>query len=322
MASIPGNAVTVAVGKQSAKATPQTTPAYKLKLTGGEIAPQRDLLTLAETDASRQAGAQVVVGSHVEGTTEHYLRPTEFASIAYWAMGANADSGTTPNYTHTATAASSGPYITMYKAFNSTSLVDQYSDLRIGTLTVRGGAGQALTYSVGWTGLVAVLGATDPVLAATTETPLVYPNVTCTKGGATPGTVDSFEITIAQNASYIQGDSGLAAVDSVWGQFAVTGSLSLLFQSDADYRAFHTGTTSGTALTTTVYNEALTILAAVNANLSVAFVMSTVEYTAYPVPINVDGSPIRVAATFRAKPQAVIANTLSIVTKNQTATAP
>lgn len=320
MASIPGNAVTVAVGKQTAKGTPQATPQFKLKLTGGEIAPTRDLLTLAETDASRQAGAQVVVGSHVEGTTEHYLRPTEFASIAYWALGSNADSGSSPNYTHTATAASSGPYATMYKAYNSTTLVDQYSDLRIGSLTVRGGAGQALTYSAAWTGLVALLGQTDPVLAATTETPLVYPQVTVTKGGATPGTVDSFELTIAQNSSYIQGDSGLAAVDTVWGQFAVTGSLSLLFTSDADYRAFHTGTTSGTALSTTVFSEALSIAAVINANLSVTFTMTAVEYTAYPVPINVDGSPIRVAATFRAKPQATIANTLSVITKNQAAT--
>lgn len=320
MPSIPGNAVTVALGKQTAKGTPQTTPQYKLKLTGGGIDPVRDLLTLAETDATRQAGAQVVVGSHVEGTTEHYLRPTEFASIAYWALGANADSGST-NYTHTATAASSGPYITMYDATNVSTLVNQYTDLRVNTLTVRGGAGQALTYSVAWTGLGATLGATDPVLAATTETPLVYPNVTCTKGGATPGTIDSFELTIDQNASYIQGDSGLAAVDSVWGIFAVSGSLSLLFTDDQNYRAFHTGSTSGTQLSTTVFNESLTILAQINANLSVSFVMTQVEYTAYPVPINVDGSPIRVAATFRAKPQAVIANTLSVITKNQTATA-
>src|SRR4051794_28961909 len=123
MPSIPGNAATVAFGKQSAKGTPQTTPLYKLKLTGGDIGPVRDLLTLAETDASRQAGAQVVVGAHVEGTTEHYLRPTEFASIAFWTLGANVDSGST-NFTHTATAASSGPYITAYKAINSTTLVD------------------------------------------------------------------------------------------------------------------------------------------------------------------------------------------------------
>jgi hypothetical protein len=320
MPSIPGNAVTVAFGKQTGKGTPQTTPQYKLKLTGGDLAPVRDLLTLAETDASRQAGAQVVVGTHVEGTTEHYLRPTEFASIAYWALGANADSGST-NFTHTATPASSGPYITCYKAINSTTLIDQYSDLRVNTLTCRGGAGQALTYSVNWMGLNALLGQTDPVLTATTETPLVYPNVTCTKGGSTPGTIDSFELVIDQNLSMIQGDSGISNSDSVWGMFAVTGSLSLLFTDDGNYRQFHTGSSSGTALTTTVFNESLTILAQINANLSVSFQMTQVEYTAYPVPINVDGSPIRVAATFRAKPQATIANTLTIVTKNQTATA-
>src|SRR3954463_11324741 len=145
MPSVPGNAATIAVGKQVSKGTPQATPQYKLKLTGGDVSPVPDLRPLAATDATRPGGQQVVVGGHVEGTSEHYLLPTEFASIAYWAMGANGDSGST-NYTHTATAASSGPYVTMFKAINTTSLVDRYSDLRIGSLTVRGGAGQALTY--------------------------------------------------------------------------------------------------------------------------------------------------------------------------------
>jgi hypothetical protein len=48
--------------------------------------------------------------------------------------------------------------------------------------------------------------------------------------------------------------------------------------------------------------------------------MTEIEYTDYPVGNNTDGTPIRVAAAFRAKPQATIANTLSIVTKNTVAT--
>lgn len=316
MPAVAGNAWTMAIGKQTAKGTPQTTPTYKLKAVSGDVTPRRDILTLAETDASRQSGAQVVVGTGVEGTTEHYLRPDDFGLIAYLAMGANADTGTGPNYTHTATAASSSPYATLFKAINVTTLVDRYSDMRIGSLTVRGSAGGALTYSAAWQGLTALLGSTDPVLSVVTQTPLVYPNVTVTKGGTTADIVDSFEITINQNPTLIIGDTGLSASEIVWGMFDVSGTMSLLFESDATYRAFHTGSTSGTSPTTTIFAEVLTILAEVTANLSVSFVMTEVEYTDYPVTNNTDGSPIRVAAAFRAKPQPAIANTLSIVTKN------
>src|SRR3954454_13560829 len=126
MAGVAGNAATLAIGKQTAKGTAQTTPAFKLKFTGGDIAPARQIIQLAETDASRQAGASVVVGSSVTGTTNHYVRPTDFGLLAYAVMGANADSGTGPNYTHTATSSASAPYFTLYKAINSTTLVDQY----------------------------------------------------------------------------------------------------------------------------------------------------------------------------------------------------
>lgn len=320
MTGVAGNAYTLAVGKQSAKGTPQTTPTYKLKLTGGDVAPARTIIQLAETDANRQAGPSVVVGSSVAGTTSHYLRPDDFGLIAYATMGANADSGTGPNYTHTATSAAAAPYLTLYKALNVSTLVDQYVDCRISSLAVSGSAGGALTYSPTWEGLSAVLGATDPVLAAVTQAPLVYPQVTVTKGGATPGTVDSFDLTIANGGGMVQGDSGLANIDYVFGIFSVSGTITLLFQTDADYRAFHTGTTSGTALTATVFTEALTITAMVNANLSVSFVMAAVEYTAYPLAPDVGGAPLKVAMAFRTQRQTAIANNLSIVTKNAVAT--
>src|SRR3954449_11830594 len=99
MAGVAGNAATLAVGKQTAKGTPQTTPAFKLKFTGGDIAPARQIIQLAETDASRQARASVVVGSRGPRAPNHYLRPADFGMLAYAVMGANADSGTTPNYT-------------------------------------------------------------------------------------------------------------------------------------------------------------------------------------------------------------------------------
>jgi hypothetical protein len=185
MAGVAGNAATLAIGKQTAKGTPQTTPTFKLKFTGGDIAPNRNIIQLAETDASRQAGASVVVGSSVAGTTNHYVRPTDFGLLAYAVMGANADSGAT-NFTHTATSSSGGAVLHALQgdqldhARRPVHRLPRHLAERLG-----GAAGGALTCGVGWMGLSAVLGATDPVLAAVTETPLVYPQITVPRAAPT-----------------------------------------------------------------------------------------------------------------------------------------
>lgn len=317
---IPGNIATVAVGKQTAKGTPQATPTYKLKLTGGDIAAASQEVQLAETDASIQAGGTVKTGFRVEGSTQHYLRPDDFGLIAYLTLGANADTGTTPNYTHTATLAAVQPYATIYKAINTTTLVDRYSDCRVSQLVVNGANGGILTYDASWGGLAALFGSTDPVLTPVTQAPLVYPQVTCTIGGSAPGTVQSFTVTINRNTQFIPGDIGMAQVDYVSGKVSVEGSMALLFENDQKYRAFHTGTTSGTAPTSTIFSEALNILAQVNANLSVAFDFAAIEYTSVSVPINVGGEAIVQTLNFRSKPASTIADYIEIITKNAVTT--
>jgi hypothetical protein len=316
---IQGNIATLAVGKQTAKGTPQATPTYKLKLTGGDIVAVTDTVELAETDASIQAGGTVKTGFRVQGTPEHYLRPDDFGLIAYLALGATAVAGTTPNFTHTATIAAAQPYATVFKAINTTTLVDRYSDCRPSQLVINGAAGGILTYAVTWGGLAALFGSTDPVLTPVTQAPLVWPHVTCTIGGAAPGTVQSFTLTINRNSQFIPGDIGMAQVDYVSAKVAVTGSVVLMFENDQRYRAFHTGTTGGTAPTATIFSEALNILAQVNANLSVAFDLAAIEYTNVSVPINVDGTTIVQTLEFRSKPATAIADYLEIITKNAVA---
>lgn len=320
MPAISGNEFTLAVGKQTAKGTPQITPLYKQKITGGDVSPTRDELELAETDASRQGGDTVIVGAHVEGSPTFYLRPDDFGLWAYAALGANADTGTGPNYTHTATPANSGPYLTIYKNVGAGILVDQYSDVRCTGLHAAGQAGGALTYTPDLYGLTTAFGATDPVLAVVTQAPLVYPQVTVTKGGSAPGTIESFSIDIVNGGQALQGDKQIQPYEYVWGQLGVSGTFTMLFESDADYRAFHTGSTSGTAWATTLFAESLTILAQANANLSVQFTLTSVAYTSYPVAGDPGGAPIRVAIGFRSRPSATIGNYITIVTKNTVAT--
>lgn len=317
-----GNAWTLAFGKQVAKGTPQTSPTMRLRYTGG-FGPvsNRNMITLAETDASRQEGDPVVVGLRVEGTSEHYVRPNEYHRLADALLGSTATTGTT-DFTHTSssTATGSAPYATLYKALATSVLVDRYSDCQISSHTIRGGAEQALTCTNEWLGLTALFGETDPgTPAVTSDRPLVYPDVTVTIGGSATAIVDSFEATANQNRTLVIGDTGLSAGDAVAGLFAVSGSLSVLFENDDDYREFHTGTSAGTTPGTVIASKTLNIVAAESATRSVAWDMDNVIITAYPVEGNTDGAPLRVAMTFRSKRGATLANVLEIITKNQTA---
>lgn len=319
MAGVSGNFYTLAIGKQTAKGVPQTTPTYKLKVTAGDISPIRDEITLSETDANRQQGKTVIVGAKIEGSPDFYCRPDDLGLLNYGVMGANADSGTNPNYIHTATMLNSGalPYFTIYKAIGSTVLVDRYSDCRIGGMKVKGQAGQPLSVSLDVAGISALLGQTDPVLTPVTQDPLVYPQVTVRKGGGYPATVESFEIDISNGMQPLQGDGSIFPYDIVPGELTVSGTMTLLFETDADYRAFHTGSAVGTVPTTTLFTQDLTIVATVNANLLAQWRFASVAYTAYPVAPDPGGAPIRVAIGWRSVPDAaVLANYCELTTRN------
>src|SRR5437868_6158177 len=116
MAAVAGNVWTLAIAKQSAKGVAASNnTGYKLKLTSGDIAPQRTTVQLAETDANRQQGDTVVTAEQIQGSPEFYVRPDDFGLLAYLTLGSNADAGTAPNYIHTATAVQNIPYFTCWK---------------------------------------------------------------------------------------------------------------------------------------------------------------------------------------------------------------
>lgn len=319
MAGVSGNIATLAVGKQSAKDTPQTTPTYKLKFTGGNVEARRDTIQLAETDSSRQQGATVVTGTRVEGSSEHYVRPSSFGLLGYLALGAISTTGVGP-YVHTITpSASALPYATLYKAIGSTILVDRYSDCWISSLVLRGSAGGALTCSVNWMGLKALHGETDPVLAVETATPLVYPDVTVTLGGSTTAIVESFEVTFDNQSQLIPGDTGIYHADHALGELQARGTMTLLFENDQEYRRHLTGTVGGTAPTTTVASQALTIAANAGASAIVEAIFAGVAWTEFPVNPDPGGAPIKVAAGFYSLPQAAIGDYAKLRVTNSVA---
>jgi hypothetical protein len=325
MAVLAGNALELAIGKQSGKGTAQSTPQIRMHyISGFGPVPNRETILLAETDAARQEGDPVVVALDVRGQSEHYVRPQENRILTHGLMGQTSTSGSGP-YVHTATSTTSGTasYYTCYRSVNTSTETTRMTDVQVSSITWRGGAGQALSATVEWFGLGSLVGQTDPgTPAAVTESPLVYPQVTVTKNSVHDGSVASFEITANQNRTPWQGDSGTSPFDVVPGMYSVTGSLVMLFQSDADWRKFFTGSTGGTTLGTTIGSEPLNIIAAAGANDSISWDFDNIFIQTYEPQHNTDGSPLTAALSFKSKRDTTLANVLEVVTKSTTGGAP
>jgi hypothetical protein len=315
MAGQPGNYFTAAFGKQTAKGTPQTTPNFKARATGGFVRPERQILELEETDSSRQASELVVVGSRVGGTMSHYLRSNEYALFAYAAQGAIATTGAGP-YTHTLTMTGSAPYMTIYEAYGSTVLVNRYVDCRCVRHVLRGTVGGAFVVENQWAGITAQFGQTDPAGAASSATPLTWPHVTVTKGGVTADVISEIELVIDNGGEYIEGDVGIEPIDYVFGRWVVSGQLVVLFEDDDHFREFHGGSASATVPGTTLFAEDLMVTISRSPSDEVVWDMTEVQYQTYDLQPNTAGTPIRVPMAFRAKPQPLVADTLEIRVKN------
>lgn len=320
MAGHAGNFFTAAIGKQSAKGTPQTTPKFKLRVTGDIVLPEVTILDLPETDSSIQRSKAIKVGSSVRGNLSGFVRSDEFGFLSLLHMGTDNVTGASP-YTHTLTAASQLPYATLYNAFDSTALVGRMIDIRVGELRVSGGANQALAYQAACFGLTGTEGETDPVLTPSAFNPLVYPHVTVTYNSVTTDIVESFTLVSTRNVNVIQGDTGMSASDSVTGRWSVTGTLRILFETDAIWRDFLTDSTAGTTHSANINKVPLTIAAVATATSDeLSFVMSSAEIRNVRIVPNPAGDPIFYELEYSAEPQSTIANTLSIIAKNTTAT--
>ncbi|MBA2642656.1 MAG: hypothetical protein H0U82_07010 [Actinobacteria bacterium] len=321
MAGHSGQFYILGIGRQTVKGTPQTTNKFRMRLTGGAVVPDVQVLDLPETDSSIQRSRAVKGGQLLGGAIEGFIRSDEISFLAYGALGASAVTGAGP-YTHTATAAAAPPYFTLYSVYDSTALVDQYIDCRIPELTIRGGGGQALGYSAGFQGMTTVHGATDPGTPVPSAVePLVYPNVTVTlAGSAVADIVESFEVTSSKNVAVVQGDTGVAPSAVELGRWSVTGTMTILFETDAKWRLWTTGSTSGTTASTSLSTEALTITATRSASDEVSMVMTLVELRQIGLTPDPSGEPLRMTYAFSAQPQATIANTFSVVSKNNIST--
>ena len=316
-----GNTRVIYVAKQSAKGTAATTPVRKLRVTSDALDPGRSIITLPETDSSSQSPQAVVAGAAPGGAFDTWLRPNDCDLLLYGLMGATpSDSGST-NYTHVLNPAQATPYLTIWDVIPGVSTT-KYVDCRVTQGTFSGQSGQGIQASWTVAALSALVGQTEPSQPSgfSADVAMTYPQVTVTRGGTHNGDVDAFSVTVNRNGQYFVGDNGLTAADYVNGLFDVSGSMTIAFQNQQEYAAFNTGSTAGTALTTTIYSQALDLIIAIDSNTSIDFASSGIEYRAFPISLDTGGAPITVAAAFATKPQTTWSNNLAVTVKNQNAT--
>jgi len=322
MAGLRGSTAWLMAAKQSAKgtvATPAVATTYKNPFSGGNIAPVRETDNLAETDSSRDRGTTYVTTSGVEGTPEFYVRD---ASMGFWlfaTLGANAPTGTAPNYTHVITPASTIPYISTWRNIADT-LWEQYRDCKVSSLAISAEAGAPLSATANINGLQATRLTADPSLAPVI--PLAssqvynYNDAAVTLGGGATALVRSFELTIENNVSRQQTDD-VVPYDVVEGTREVSLGFDLIFESLTEYNKFHYGGAAGTTISPTIFTTSANFVFSLGVNNSIAFDLPSIAYEEFPVEADPGGDPI--TASVRAVAQRGASPVVTATVKNQTA---
>lgn len=307
MAGLRGNIAWLLAQKQPSKGTPATVAAasaYKMPLSGGNVGPTRTTDNLSETDSSRDRGVTYAQSGGVEGSPEFYVRD---ASIGFWlwaALGADAVTGTMPNFTHAITPANLLPYITTWRNVGDV-LWEQYQDCKVGTLTIGAEAGQPLTATA------ALMGTKSTRLTATpdTATPIAiqsgpvytYNNASVTLSGGATAYVRSFELTIENNLTAQQTDD-FFMFDIYEGTREVSLTFDLIFDTLVEYNNFHYGSGAGVNQSSSIYNTAAIFdFAGTTVNNQITFNLPSIAYTDFPVEPSAAGDPVVVSVAAAAQ---------------------
>lgn len=305
MPPVSGNTRVICVAKQTAKGTPAAAPTQTFLLSADAgLSPNREIITLPETDASSQRADNAVVGASPGGGWSGWWRDSAALFLAEMIQGTISLGVATPSQAM--------PYFTAWDIVPG-AMCTRYEDCRLGQLTVQGAVQQGIGFSVeSVVALSSTLNVAEPVIPAPPSDPkFTYVDVQVRPGGVHLGTHDSFRLTINRNVTYLRGDMGLEIYDSWPGIYMVDGELVRIFESDDDFNRFHGGAAAATVLTRTIFTESLEIELDDGTN-STLFDSNAIEYTSYAAPVNQDGAPIMQTLGFDTRRQATWNDNLTI----------
>ena len=256
---------TVALGIQTAKGTPAANPTVKAFYNAApSVKPYQNDARFSMTDSNRDAGDPYVTQIGVAGDVPVYCHAEMMALLWHLTLGANADTGSSDPYTHTATPANDQPYFTMWRMVGNT-IFEKYTDCKINQLTIDGGAGSPLTATFNVMGITSTFLASDvtTVDPITTSPYLYMDGAGALKVDTVAYPIHALNLVVNNNLSAFQADGyGIDNVDP--GGRDITGSYSIRFGGATalplDYRSYFYGSDAGTAQSTTFATHALDFL--------------------------------------------------------------
>lgn len=319
---VSGRHGTIAFAKQTGKGTGATTPKFKCFFRAApSLGPVKEVGRLPMTDSGRDQGKAFTSGFRVEGDAPIYLHPDGAALLFAAALGTNADSGLSPNFTHVATPASDMMWLTVWK-MAANSVFEKYVDCKINTLTIESSAGNPVAVTLGIIGRRSTFEASEVAGTALASDPYVHmEGEGRIKIGGVAFPIDAYTWSLDNGGSGYQADGyGLEDVDP--GGRTVASSFGMRFTNpttEPKYREHFYGSDAGTELSPVRVVRSLDIEYLRDANTSVKLETPEIVYTAVPVQPDPGGDPIGVAVEAEVQKPAAAAITTATV-KDQIAT--
>lgn len=313
---------TIAIAKQTAKGAAAANPTVKWPLAGApSLAVDKRRGRYSITDIGRDQGNAFTAGMSVGGDFQTYLHFDGFRLLAYLALGANADTGAGPNYTHTATPADSLPYFTLWRMIGNV-IFEKWVDCKCTSLRVESAAGSPAMVNFGVVGISSTFEAADTALARLTSDGLLHMEaVGAFKFATVAQPLASSVFEIQNNVSGYQADDYIFN-DVDEGKRIVTYSFSTRFRGPTSfpkYREFYYGSDAGTAMSAVVGTQAFQVLYARNANSSVQIDLPEITFAAVPVQADPGGDPIETTVACEVNKPAA-SPIVTVTTKDQSAT--
>lgn len=322
MAGISSGLGTVAIAKQTAKGTPAGTPVVRYNLAAApSLLPERTMARYTSTGQGRNEGNAYTTLLAVQGEFSFYLHHDGFALPAYLALGAIADAGAGPDYTHTITPADVLPYFTLWRMVGN-NIFERWDDCKCTMLRVESSAGGPAMATMGVIGVKSTFLASDPVLAALTSDGLLhYEAADQFKFATVAQRLSRFTVEITNNASGFQADH-VYFDDVDEGKLLVAASFATRYQGPTSfpkYRRHIYGSDAGTDMVSTVTTEAVAVDYVRAANKGVKFDLPQTKYVSIPVQPDPSGDPIGVEVSLEIeKPSG--SPIVTVTVKDQTAT--
>jgi Phage tail tube protein len=263
----------IALAKQTAKGSLASAPTVKLKLRACSLEPVKVRARYETTDVGRDPGPAYTSRLGGAGGFQAYAEPTALALLMYLLLGSNADTGTTPNYTHTITPANDLPYCTIWKHVAG-NITEKYGDAKLGSGALDGTAGNPFELDIGGIEALSVtFGDTGAdALAALEPAGLLFPEMFGEfKIDTVAQTIHQLHFAVNNNTSPHQADNFFPSEIDVGKrtvEFGCTTRYSSPTGAFPGYRREFYGGDAGTVLVPTVISHAAQFLIARNANLS------------------------------------------------------